>query len=164
MMEQGNCPVLRDGRELARINNEVNRVIEERDRLKQHSPDHSRLEIVEAHLLDCENALRKRVLDGRAGSLGGALAQLVVMFHEVDMIVSHLYGPCVPADVRHSIEERFRRVERAAYSILRVVEAGAQMDRDEVAGDTFMSRHLDPHERIREWRTGIADAEPGKGG
>lgn len=156
MSEQNICPVLQDGRELARISAEVSRIMEDRDRFKRHSPEHARLEIVEDHLSDADNALRKRVLDGRAESLGGAMAQLVVMFNEMSAIVSHFEGADVPSDVRRDAERRFRRVGRAAYSILRVVEASAHMDREDVAGEVFMPRRLDPHERVEAWRATAA--------
>jgi hypothetical protein len=135
------CPVLEAARELARLEVVLLKLGEESGSLCRGSPEFEAICRQEAYFGELADVQRQRIATGRATSLGGAMAQVMIAASLMDVLSSDL-----PSHIR---------VEMALYSVLAVLEREAGIDREEFAGETYMPARLDPHSAVTRLTTPV---------
>ena len=115
--------------------------------VEAHSPEATRLGHQEMHLSDRRYALEAMAAEIQAGSLEGAMVQIMLAHAEADMMAS---------STEESNERQMRTISKLLYSALIALERAAGVSREEVAGEAYMRRNLDPHALVVEATEGKA--------
>ena len=133
---RGLDPVAQIGRDLATIWRQVWRNDDERVSAEAHSPESTRLERLEFHLADRREALEAMAAEIQAGSLEGAMVQIMLAHAEADMMA---------ASTEESSEAQMRTISKLLHSALVAIEQAAGVPREELGGEAYLRRDLDPH-------------------
>jgi len=98
------------------------------------------------HWNDRVDALERLVLDGRATSTLGAMAQIMIVRSR-----AHCLASWIPDDHRMSDECSLwdRQIDRALHSAMSALERECGIDRAMVGGEYYMERKFDPHEKMK---------------
>ena len=132
-------PVAKIGRDLATNWHQTWRIDEEPQpaaALHRH-----RLDRLEMHLSDRRYALEAMAAEIQASSLEGAMVQLMLAHSQADLIA---------ADGKESMDAEMRTVSKLLHSALSVLERVTGTPREELGGEVYMSRDLDPHALLAE--------------
>ena len=134
-------PVAQIGRDLAA----VWRLVEWNDenRLPADAPaeQKNRFSRLDFYLSDRGEALEAMAAEIQAGSLEGAMIQIMLAHAEADLMA---------ASTEESNEAQMRTISKLLYSALAAIEQVAGVPREEVGGDHYMCRDLDPHVLVAE--------------
>ena len=134
-------PVAQIGRDLAA----VWRLIEWNDenRLPSDAPavEKNRFERLDSCLSDRWSALEAMAAEIQAGSLEGAMIQIMLAHAEADVMA---------ASTEESNDAQMRTIGKLLYSVLAVIEQAAGVRREELGGEHYMCRELDPHVLVAE--------------
>ncbi len=95
---------------------------------------------MEYGLADRRYALETMAAEIQAGSLEGAMIQIMLAHAEADLMA---------ASTEESNEAQMRTISRLLYSALTVLERAAGVSREEL-GQAYMCRDLDPHALVAE--------------
>lgn len=129
-------PVAQIGRDLASIWHQIWRNDEEQPSADTPCAQRTRLGRLEYHLADRREALEAMAAEIQAGSLEGAMVQIMLAHAEADLMA---------ASTEESSEQQMRTISKLLYSALAALERQAGVPREEVAGEAYMRRDLDPH-------------------
>ena len=134
-------PVAQIGRDLATNWRQVWRNDDDLANHKAHSPEKARLQHLECHLADRREALENMAAEIQASSLEGAMVQVMLACTAADMIA---------ASTEETAEQDMRTVSKLLYSALSLLEEQAGVPREELGGEAYMTRDLDPHALVAE--------------
>ena len=130
-------PVAQIGRDIARVWQQI-REFDDGPSLPEH--EYWRQEYGFGDRLD---ALEAMAVELPAQSLAGAMVAIILAHNEAEYLPELDGGPAAA---------KFRTVSKLLYSALAVLEEATGSQREELAGDAYMRRDLDPH------AIGLADA------
>ena len=121
------------------------RLIEWNDenRLPSDAPavEKNRFERLDSCLSDRWSALEAMAAEIQAGSLEGAMIQIMLAHAEADVMA---------ASTEESNDAQMRTIGKLLYSVLAVIEQAAGVRREELGGEHYMCRELDPHVLVAE--------------
>ena len=131
-----NDPVAQIGRDLAIIWRQVWRNDDDLVSAEAHSPESTHLVHLEFHLADRREALETMAAELQAGSLEGAMVQIMLAHAEADLMA---------ASTEESNEAELRTIAKLLYSALAAIEQVVGVPREELGGKAYLTRDLDPH-------------------
>ena len=143
-------PIGEAGREIARLRKmfEAN---EEANVADKTGLAHDARERANTEINDRISVLEGVVTTGRAVTLEGVMVQLMVANAEVDSMATNgqsVIEGSIPNhdldDAQRRIAECERRINRAIYSAVAVLEQAARANRSDYGGDFYLSGYLDP--------------------
>jgi uncharacterized protein (DUF1778 family) len=134
-------PVAQIGRDLAANWHQTWRNDEEGTVAEAHSPEATRQDRLEMYLSDQRYALEAMAAQIQAGSLEGAMVQIMLAHAEADVMA---------ASTEESSEASMRTISKLLYSALAAIEQATGVPREEVAGEAYLTRELDPHALVEE--------------
>ena len=141
MAASASDPVARIGRDLAATWRLVERNDEIRLPAEAPAEQKGRLAHLEMHLSDRWAALEAMAAEIQASSLEGAMIQIMLAHAEADIM---------SASTEESAEASMRIISKLLHSALAAVEQVAGVRREEVGGEHYMCRELDPHALVAE--------------
>ena len=129
-------PVAQIGRDLATIWRQVWRNDDEKVSVEAHGPESTRLERLEFHLADRREALEAMAAEVQAGTLEGVMVQIMLAHAATDVMA---------ASTEETSEQDMRTISKLLYSALAVLERVAGVPREELGGEAYLTRGLDPN-------------------
>ena len=129
-------PVAQIGRDLATTWRQVWRNDDEQPSAEAPLSQHSRLERLEFHLADRREALEAMAAEIQASSLEGALVQIML---------AHAAADIIAASSGENTEANMRTVSKLLHSALAALEQATGVPREELGGEAYLRRDLDPH-------------------
>ena len=95
-------------------------------------------------LADRREALEVMAAEIQAGSLEGAMVQIMLAHAEADLMA---------ASTEESSEAQMRTIAKLLYSALAAIEQVAGVPREELGGEAYLTRKLDPNALVAEAET-----------
>ena len=137
------CPVAALAAEARAVTAALDRNEDEQGRVGRRGSGMVRQERVNRLLEDRRGAIEEAAAQRRATSAEGALFQLALVLDAAGQIESYTKD-------RHSmeVERAYRQVAGLVHSVARFLEREAGLRREEVFGDWYLSRDLDPHAAV----------------
>ena len=123
-------PVAQIGRDLATSWRHSRRIDEERPSIEDHGT-RAHIERQEFHLADRRAALEAMGAEIQASSLEGAMVQIMLALEVADLMAGSA--------------EDMRTISKLLYSVLAMIEQSAGVPREELGGEAYMPRDLDPY-------------------
>ena len=138
---QGLDPVAQIGRDLAAVWRLVEWQDENRPPADAPAEQRHRFERLDSHLTDRWVALEPMAAELQASSLEGAMIQIMLAHAEADVMA---------ASTEESDESQMRTISKLLYSVLAAIEQAAGVRREELGGEHYMCRELNPHVLVAE--------------
>lgn len=143
MADPTTCPVAALAREIKALTAAIDRNQEARGGLSAAA--RVPLEREERFLEDCRAALEEQATQVRACSAAGVLFQAALLGEAVDHAASY-----TPDRWSGEVAEFMRRGDRLVHSIVAFVEREAGLRCEDVFGDWYLNRDLDPHAAVEK--------------
>jgi hypothetical protein len=129
------------GRDLAAIWRLVEWNHENRPPADAPAEQRNRFKLLDSYLGDRWSALEAMAAEIQAGSLEGAMIQIMLAHAEADVMA---------ASTEESNEAQMRTISKLLYSALAAIEQVSGVPREELGGEHYMCRDLDPHVLVAE--------------
>ncbi len=134
-------PVARIGRDLAAVWRKVEWNDENRPPADAPAEQRNRFEHLDSYLSDRWAALETMAAEIQAGSLEGAMIQIMLAHAEADLMA---------ASTEESNDGQMRTISKLLHSVLAAIEQAAGVRREELGGEHYMCHELDPHALVAE--------------
>ena len=134
-------PVAQIGRDLAAVWRLVKRNDENRPSADAPPEQRNHFEHLDSYLGDRWAALEAMAAEIQAGSLEGAMIQIMLAHAEADVM---------SASTEESNDDQMRTISKLLHSALAAIEQAAGVRREELGGEHYMCRDLDPHALVAE--------------